>query len=211
MYNWKNTSSSINKVFQTNHWFPYNVPFKLLRIIPICLAQLFKACAIHRFIILLRIVFALSFLEFEGLTGVKTPYVKAQTLTLMAIQCIPLFILPQIVLPWMGYNGWFEHGVGKSFADALFPIVQYGHGREYWRASGLILAWPLFIWNVFTGQPLWWWLGISFAQTFVIIPLIIFTGAKALIADGSVLAAHWLKHWAIPIDKKCRMDRFGIV
>src|SRR5262245_38539342 len=25
MYNWKNTSSSINKVFQTNHWFPYNI------------------------------------------------------------------------------------------------------------------------------------------------------------------------------------------
>jgi polyferredoxin len=36
-----------------------------------------------------------------------------------------------------------------------------------------VLAWPLFIWNLFTNQPLWWWLGISFVQTFVLIPWII--------------------------------------
>ena len=28
------------------------------------------------------------------------------------------------------------------------------HGREYWRAFGFILAWPLFIWNVFTWKPM---------------------------------------------------------
>ena len=66
----------------------------------------------------------------------------------------------------------------KYAADQLFPAVNYDHGREYWRAFGLILAWPLFIWNVFTAQPLWWWLAISFLQTFVLIPLIVYRWGK---------------------------------
>jgi NosR/NirI family transcriptional regulator, nitrous oxide reductase regulator len=82
------------------------------------------------------------------------------------------------VLPWMGNNGAFESGWMKSLADELFPAVNYGHGREYWRAFGLILAWPLFIWNVFTEQPMWGWLAISFVQTFVIIPLLIWRFGK---------------------------------
>ncbi len=103
----------------------------------------------------------------------KTPYVTRQTITLAAVQLIPLFILPYILLPWAGFNGWYDEGIGKAIADQLFPEVSYGSGREYWRAFGLILAWPLFIWNVFTSQPLWAWLIISLVQTFVIIPLII--------------------------------------
>mgnify|MGYP001420636698 CR=1 FL=1 len=109
----------------------------------------------------------------------KTPYVKWQTLSLMAFQVIPLFLLPYIVLPWAGHNGWFESGAMKSLADALFPASQWDpHGREYWRAFGFILAWPLFIWNVFTGQPMWAWLAISGVQTFVIIPAIIYFWGK---------------------------------
>src|SRR5258708_29262997 len=96
----------------------------------------------------------------------------------MAFQFIPLFLLPYIVLPFMGHSGWFDSGVMKTVADNLFPVVNYDHGREYWRAFGFVLAWPLFIWNVFTSQPLWWWLAISFAQTFVIIPLIIYRWGK---------------------------------
>lgn len=58
--------------------------------------------------------------------------------------------------------------------DSLLPPVTYEpNGREYWRASGLILAWPLFIWNVFTGKPMYLWLVISLIQTFVLIPLLI--------------------------------------
>jgi NosR/NirI family nitrous oxide reductase transcriptional regulator len=41
-----------------------------------------------------------------------------------------------------------------------------------------VLAWPLFIWNLFTNQPLMWWLVISFVQTFVLIPLIIWKWGK---------------------------------
>ena len=94
----------------------------------------------------------------------RTPYVRRQTLTLMAFQVIPLFLLPYVFLPWMGNNGLFEAGLGKWFGDAFFP------GESYWRAFGFILAWPLFVWNVFSEQPIWGWLVISLIQTFVIIP-----------------------------------------
>jgi polyferredoxin len=99
--------------------------------------------------------------------------VTAQTATLTAIQIVPLFLLPFVVLPLLGHNGVFDSGFGRTFADHLFPAADSGHGREYWRAFGFILAWPLFIWNVFSPKPLAWWLAIAFVQTFVLIPLAI--------------------------------------
>jgi len=108
----------------------------------------------------------------------KTPYVKWQTLTLMSIQVLPLFLLPEIFLPWAGHNGWFDAGFGKWFADLFFPAVSYGHGREYWRAYGFILAWPLMVWNWFTSDPLWGWLIVGSLQTFVAIPAMIYFWGK---------------------------------
>ncbi|HEY2802024.1 MAG TPA: NAD(P)-binding domain-containing protein [Chthoniobacterales bacterium] len=111
----------------------------------------------------------------------RTPYVKWQTLALMASQCIPLFILPELILPWMGRNGWFEPGHPlRWLADHLFESYDgsLGHERAYWRAYGFILAFPLNVYNVFTDHPMWLWLGICFLQTFVIIPLIIFRWGK---------------------------------
>jgi len=105
----------------------------------------------------------------------KTPYIKVQTMTLMAIQVLPLFLLPEIVLPWLGKNGLLPTG----FLDALFPTSEYAvHGRQYWRAYGFILAWPLMVYNVFTSDPLWWWLAICFVQTFVLIPGMIYVWGK---------------------------------
>lgn len=105
----------------------------------------------------------------------KTPYIKVQTMTLMAIQVLPLFILPEIVLPWLGKNGLLP----TAFLDALFPTSEYAvHGRQYWRAYGFILAWPLMVYNVFTSDPLWWWLAICFVQTFVLIPGMIYFWGK---------------------------------
>jgi len=104
----------------------------------------------------------------------RTAYVKWQTWTLISIQALPLFLLPYLFLPWLGHLGYFDAGWGKTVADALFPEVQgYAPGREYWRCFGLILAWPLFFWNVFTAEPLTTWLVISLVQTFVVLPLAI--------------------------------------
>lgn len=105
----------------------------------------------------------------------KTPYITLQTSTLMAIQCLPLFILPELILPWMGRNGFFSDGAMlQSFADMFFePYDSIGEERAYWRAYGFILAWPLMVYNWFTSQPMWGWLILGFVQTFVLIPLLI--------------------------------------
>jgi thioredoxin reductase/ferredoxin len=93
----------------------------------------------------------------------STPYVRVQTLTLMAVQVVPLFVLPAILLPWLGANGWVPDGIREQF----FP------GDSWWRAYGLILAWPLFFWNLVSDQPIWGWLIVGFLQTFVIIPILV--------------------------------------
>ena len=120
----------------------------------------------------------------------KTPYVTRQTIALFLVQLIPLFLLPEIVLPYAGYNGAFDSGTGKVVADSLFEryiseeqyLAQdwpdWGHPRAYWRAYGLILAWPLMVYNVFTAQPMAVWLWISLFQTFVIIPLLVYRWGK---------------------------------
>lgn len=183
LYLWKG-GTALNKAFQAHQWFPYNIPGLLTSLgVDISNPATFAGTmAISlkdpAFYYSLAYCLLVVIFGFRRIARRKTPYVKKQTLALMAFQVIPLFLLPFILLPFAGHNGWFDSGAGKAIADHLFPIVKYGQGREYWRASGLILAWPLFIWNVFTSQPMAWWLAISFAQTFVIIPLIIWRWGK---------------------------------
>ncbi len=122
----------------------------------------------------------------------RTPYVARQTLCLFLIQAIPLFLLPEVVLPWLGYRGAFDHGIGRTVADHLFESTipaadlaarhwpAWGHPRAYWRAYGFILAWPLSVYNVFTESPLWWWIAIGFLQTFVLIPLAVGRWGKGI-------------------------------
>lgn len=102
----------------------------------------------------------------------RTPYVKVQTITLGAFQIIPLFLLPWILLPWLGALGWWEHGLGGLLGDWFWP------NGEYWRAFGFVLAWPLFVYNWFTAEPVWGWLILGFIQTFVLIPLIVWRWGK---------------------------------
>ncbi len=186
VYQWKKggTWLPINEFFKERDWFPFNFgewwislggifndPAHLLGTLKFSVGDpgfyySLLYCA-------LIVVFGIRRIRMR-----RTPYVTKQTTTLAAFQVIPLFLLPYILLPWAGFNGWFDAGVGKGVGDALFPEVNYGSGREYWRAFGLVLAWPLFIWNVFTSQPLWTWLIISLVQTFVIIPLIIYRWGK---------------------------------
>lgn len=107
----------------------------------------------------------------------RTPYVKLQTISLVAVQWIPLFILPEIILPWMGANGCFDSGFGRTLAETFFSNG-VGSNTEYWRSYGFILAWPLFVANWFTPAPLWGWLIVGFIQTFVIIPWIVIRWGK---------------------------------
>lgn len=166
-------------------WFPYNVPewwaslgeafnnpAHLLGTMKVSLGE-------PGFYYSLVYCLCVVFFGIDRIRRRRTPYVKWQTITLALIQVVPLFLLPYIVLPWMGHNGAFAPGTWSGWiADEFFPRASYGHGREYWRAFGLILAWPLFIWNVFTSQPLWGWLILSFVQTFVIIPAIVYFWGK---------------------------------
>ncbi len=182
IYIWK-AGGSLTTQFREHLWFPFNVqgllesvggsfasmvqdPSSLLGTIAVDLGEPgFYYSLVYS---LLVVIFGIRRIQRR-----KTPYVTAQTLTLAAIQVIPLFLLPYILLPYLGHNGVFDAGFGKHLADGLFPEVGYGHGREYWRAFGFVLAWPLFLWNVFTSQPLWWWLLISLVQTCLLIPLIV--------------------------------------
>ncbi|MFN8588188.1 MAG: NAD(P)-binding domain-containing protein [Candidatus Eisenbacteria bacterium] len=126
----------------------------------------------------------------QRVTVTPTPYVRRQTLTLFLVQAIPLFVLPEIVLPWLGYRGAFDSGWGAAFGDALFEKYvsaadyaahqwpEWGHPRAYWRAYGFVLAWPLNVYDVFTESPRWAWLAIAFTQTFVLIPLAVWRWGK---------------------------------
>jgi NosR/NirI family nitrous oxide reductase transcriptional regulator len=163
LYNWK-AGGDLNRFFRDHQWFPYNFASVTWSEPGFYYSLAYCTCVV---------LFGM-----DRMRRKRTPYVRVQTLTLMAIQVVPLFLLPYLILPAMGRAGWFDAGIGKTIADNLFPAVNYGHGREYWRAFGLILAWPLFIWNFFTEQPLWWWLVIGFVQTFVIIPAIIWRWGK---------------------------------
>ena len=183
IYNWK-AGSSLTQLFQERSWFPFQIPdlMKGLSIAAGDPASLLGVLVLNLgkpgFYYSLVYCLLVAIFGYCRVRRRRTPYIRVQTTTLAAVQIVPLFLLPYLILPYLGYNGVFDSGVGKAIADALFPEVDYGHGREYWRAFGLILAWPLFIWNVFTYQPLWWWLGISVVQTFVIIPVIIYFWGK---------------------------------
>ncbi|WP_243637369.1 NAD(P)-binding domain-containing protein [Parashewanella curva] len=120
----------------------------------------------------------------------NTPYVTRQTLVLFSVQVLPLFLLPEIILPYLGYNGVYDAGFGKIFADTLFPSYisaqdiaaqnwpVWGHHRAYWHAYSLILAWPLSVYTVFTDTPQIAWLVIAALQVLVIIPFIVYKWGK---------------------------------
>ena len=187
IYHWKKPGVwlPIGDYFQSHGLFPYKVPQWLNSVSEAfanpahLLGTLNNSLASPGFYYsLLYCVVMLGF-GIRRIRRRRTPYVTVQTWTLLAIQIIPLFILPYILLPWLGNNGAYDSGAMKWLADQLFPLVDWDlNGRAYYHAFGLILAWPLFVWNVFTDQPMWLWLGISFLQTFVIIPLIIFRWGK---------------------------------
>ena len=185
LYDW-NSGGGFDRWFRDRHWFPSNRPDLLA-----ALGRGAGAAASDPRTLLGTLAisaagpafwYTLAYSSIVVIFGIrrirrrKTPYVTAQTLTLMAVQVLPLFLIPEIILPLLDHRGALPRGL----ADALFPVVSYGHGREFWRAYGLILAWPLNVYNIFTHDPLWWWIGIGFVQTCVLIPLGIYFFGKGV-------------------------------
>ncbi len=193
LYHWKSNHPrelAIQQTFGQRHWFPYNLAVdesKWAGRHGNLLYTVLKGLNNPAFYYTLAYCTAVTWFGIRRIRRRKTPYVTLQTIVLILFQCIPLFILPEIVFPWMGRNHLFEQGHAlRPIADALFEPYDVtkefplgvGQERAYWRAYGFILAFPLNVYNVFTEHPLWWWLGISFVQTFVIIPLLIYKWGK---------------------------------
>jgi thioredoxin reductase/ferredoxin len=175
LYNWK-SGGALSNLFYSRGWFPTSLA-KLggeAADVRTLLGTLAVSASTPAFWYTLAYCAVVVVFGAKRIRRRRTPYVTAQTLTLMAIQVFPLFLLPEVILPLLHHNGLLPQGL----ADALFPPAGYGHGREFWRAYGFVLAWPLNVYNVFTDSPILWWLVISFAQTFVIIPLLIYFYGK---------------------------------
>lgn len=189
LYSWK-SDGRVQQFFASRGWFPFNVP-SLFQSLGDAVAS--RADQSTHFLYTLKtsmmsanFYYALAYCVCVVLFGIrrikrrKTPYVTAQTLTLMAVQCIPMFLLPELLLPWAGQNEWFTGGGSMAWwADQFFERYDLvGIERAYWRAYGFILAWPLFVGNICTDQPLWGWWIVGFLQTFVLIPSLIYFWGK---------------------------------
>ena len=177
VYRWKTENSEIADLFLENGWFPYNLDWSAWAETNLFARALQNQIGMPGFYY--EILYTLIIIVF-GIRRIKrwpTPYIRRQTFSLILFQLIPLFLLPYFILPLLGEWGAFNSGTGAWIADQLFPVD--GNGvREYWRAAGFILAWPLFVWNVFTPAPNGLWLVISLFQTFVIIPWLVYRYGK---------------------------------
>ncbi len=176
LYDWK-SGGFFSRLWYANQWFPTNLPELMRRAGGELAASAANPATLAGTLAISASApafwYTLAFSTIVVVFGIrrilrrKTPYVTAQTLTLMSIQVLPLFLIPEIVLPLLHHRGLLPLGL----EDALFPATSWGHGREFWRAYGLILAWPLNVYNLFTSEPLWWWIGIGVLQTLVLIPI----------------------------------------
>jgi NosR/NirI family transcriptional regulator, nitrous oxide reductase regulator len=185
LYNWK-SGGWMSDLWHRNHWFPTQLPALLAAAGGAVAAQaqdprtligtLVISASSPSFWYTLAYSLVVVIFGIRRMVRRRTPYVTVQTLTLMAVQVFPLFLVPEVILPQLQYHGQLP----RALADALFPVANYGHGREFWRAYGLILAWPLNVYNLFTHQPLWWWIAIGFVQTCILIPLGIYFFGKGV-------------------------------
>ena len=118
-------------------------------------------------------LYSLTILIF-GLRRIKmkpTKYIKLQTWSLILIQALPLFILPEFVFPGLGKAGLLGTN-DQFFMSQVFP------NESYWRSYGFILAWPLNFSNLYSSNLTTFWLVFSLFQTFVVIPIIVYKWGK---------------------------------
>lgn len=178
IYRWKTENSEIADLFLEKGWFPNNIDTYTWDSADVWTRVLQFHAGVPGFYY--ELLYTLVILVF-GLRRIRrydSPYIRWQTISLILIQIVPLFLLPYFILPLLGQWGMFDSGVGAWLADQLFPVNAGDGHREYWRSVGLILAWPLFIWNVFTPAPNALWLAIALVQTFIVIPWLVYRYGK---------------------------------
>lgn len=118
-------------------------------------------------------LYSLTILLF-GLRRMKmkpTRYIKYQTWTLILIQAFPLFLFPEFIFPYLGEIG----ALGGSNGFIMTQVFPNG---SYWHSYGFILAWPLFMPNLYASNITTFWLVFSLLQTFVFIPYIVYRWGK---------------------------------
>lgn len=194
MYDWK------NKAFLEGLWslsaFPNNLPSLLtglgfnLTDRSTLLGTIAISMKSRSFYYTLLYTSAIGYFGWQRIRRRRTPYVTLQTSSLFLVQFLPLFLIPEIVLPWLDYNGFFQTGWVAHSVDNLFELYissadyaaghwpEWGHPRAYWRAYGFILAWPLNSYNMNTATINHWWIVIGSIQTFVIIPALVYRYGK---------------------------------
>src|SRR5439155_6669762 len=125
LYSWK-SGGWLGNLFYQHHWFPYSLSSPNVSIAdPAALTSILKVSASSpSFWYTVAYSIIVVIFGIRRIRRRKTAYVRLQTLTLMSIQIFPLFLLPEIILPWLGYH----HLIPLKAADALFPAVNYGHG-----------------------------------------------------------------------------------
>ncbi|PPD24380.1 MAG: hypothetical protein CTY24_01360 [Methylobacter sp.] len=179
IYRWKKSNSEVSNWFYQQHWFPYNLDFSAWHETGSAVTKLlFEHLASPGFYYELAYCLVVLVFGIKRILRYKTPYIRWQTISLMSFQIIPLFLLPNFILPLLGQAGAFDSEAGAWLADQLFPLIPGTEIREYWRSVGFILAWPLFVWNVFTPTPNALWLAIAMFQTFVLIPWLVIRYGK---------------------------------
>ncbi|MEM9017886.1 MAG: hypothetical protein AAGC68_12805, partial [Verrucomicrobiota bacterium] len=107
----------INETFVANQWFPFPLAESWAKVFP----------DITGFFGMMRLsvndpgfYYSLIYCALMVLFGIRrikkrnTPYVTRQTQVLLAIQIIPLFLLPYLILPWMGHAGLFGNQMVAS-------------------------------------------------------------------------------------------------
>lgn len=105
-----------------------------------------------------------------------TSYITLQTIVLILIQIFPLWILPTMLIPWMGHEnllpGWFKTQVMMVSQDT------YLTGENCWRAYGFILAWPLFPFMWIDKNVSVFWIVYGILQSFIVIPWLVYRFGK---------------------------------
>lgn len=119
---------------------------------------------------------AVTIFGFARIKRRPTTYIKLQTITLIILQIFPLWIMPTLLIPWMGHENllptWFKTEILMVSEDA------YLTGANCWRAYGFILAWPLFPFMWLDKNVTSFWIIYGFLQSFVIIPWLVYQFGK---------------------------------